>query len=320
MHMAGIRMSTASHNGHPVIAAEIERKQNSYQCDSCGVEVSFVRRHIVRNDDPKLRRVVQAFFRLSRDTNHHLGCRYTPSGQVDEIVAQADAVEDGGENPFENHGPNEPVEFRLNIATDAQRQIIPPEEGQIPTEEYRERVARLWNGETLANYCRSATGLAKIWREMESNKGRNELRDLVSFTHLGEQLNWDDFFFGIERYPHLRKHVLNGELVSPVAALVHIRSIDGALRFINCTPMRNPWTKEDTRIGAQINGATHLLQQFEADCHYIVFGNFYSKQPSEWAVPGTEHIIRYQNLGISIHNTAQFCKVDNPDDPDDQEA
>ncbi|NVK20147.1 MAG: hypothetical protein HWE30_15725 [Methylocystaceae bacterium] len=157
--MTGIRMSTALWNGRHVKASNITNRQDGYCCDGCGTSVSFVNEHVVRKDDPELERTVPAFFRLKRGVFHQTGCKYTPFGQVDQLVKKANAVEDGGENPFVQQAPNGPIEFRLNIATDAKQGLYDPKDGKEAGKKFAERVARVWSGDTLSNYCRSATGL-----------------------------------------------------------------------------------------------------------------------------------------------------------------
>lgn len=305
----GLRMDRAfdAATGTFRLAADIGTGEGRFLCDNCRCLVSWVRPHVVGGHDERLRRNVPAFFRLMPDVQHADGCGHTLGGRVVELVRESRAVEDAPD-PFDDR-QNGGYIFRINIP----RQEVLAQQGEgeeYNPNLYRERVERVWSGERLAPYCRSAVGLARLWALMDDDHA--DLQRAVTIQDRGREIPWEQFFFPPTRYASLARRIETNDLDHAVATLVVVRRHGHNQRGPFVEGVGEPGrTRERSIIAPQIYLPENLRANFQVGGRYIVFGTWNSYN-NEWKSRDGKATITYRNLTMSIFQPAQFCVINLP--------
>lgn len=284
-------------------------------CESCQVPLEGVGGYWRRKDDRELKTWVSPFYRLRKEENHAEDCKYLLKNQITILVGQAQAIENSP-SPFEQK-PNGLYHFRLNIPDQQLRDLTRQAQQGNERTHHRERVERIWSGQALKSYCYSASGLARIWKMLDSTEDRQELARRVKIAHQDRETPWQEFFFDQNRYDSLANFLKSKKETYPVAVLVSVRQIGRAKNgryYIKCVPGIANRAKKPTRIAPTVFLSEHLTKSFCVDRHYIIFGDWWypKKQPEQpWKPnPNDELEIHYRNLTINIYQRAQFCEVE----------
>ncbi len=314
----GLRMEAAFDPAQNAVrkAEHVGSEETGFLCEHCRVPVEHVSGYVVNGHDQRLRREVPSFFKLPSKggAGHQPGCEHTPLGLVKALVHASEAVEDAL-NPFAESEADGSYIFRINIAAHEVAQQGEPGEGKPSREEYRERIERVWSGERIAPYCRSAVGLARLWAIMEGAEGHRDLRQAVTIQDRGTVIKWEDFFFSMRRYSRLANRLQKGSIQHPVAALIEVRQLgnDRGGAFLDCVAMPEAGGEVETRIAPKIYIPEKYAGAFQAHGRYIVFGNWRYFEPEQpWVSPDGKKTIRYRNIILRILNKAQFAAVQLP--------
>lgn len=315
----GLKMESARRaaSGDVQVAVEVDGSDQGFLCDSCRTPVSWVRPHVVHGEDPELRRDVPAFFRLRTGGDHNVDCRYTAVGQLRQLVRESTAIEDEV-NPFEQQEGQDLV-FRVNIPQRQLRALRQNGEKTVPADEYVRRVERVWSGERLAPYCRSAVGLARLWALMDGS--HEELSASVSIQENGKTIAWNDFFFPFVRYDSLANKVERKSLKHAAAALIVVRrhGVDRRGRpYIEGRGKASLRTSDNAIVAPRIYVPQNLLDRFEVGSRYIVFGRW-TNFPNQWTSDETDVSYRFRNVVCNVYQAAQFCRVSVPGEGEDEE-
>lgn len=296
-------------------ASNVDGLGKDFLCAKCEAPVGHVSAYTIRAGDPDLERWVGAYFRLRAGSNHEEDCEYRPLGQVRALVASSRAVEDAAD-PFQDIDGGTKFEFRLSIPTELTQQQLP----QMNTkEQYKEAINRVWSGREIAPYCRSATGLAKLWRAIEDAEGRAELRDAMKVVGSRGEIGWDEFFFGTENYAKLARKLKNRSMWHPAAVLVHIRdsgTTKAGLPMVRCSAQIAN-TQRNSFVSVQVFGDSNVLDLLKVGKHYIIYGDWRFLSENNWKPAGVDRERKYQNIAITLHQAAQVSEVDLPEvEPD----
>jgi hypothetical protein len=278
------------------------------------VEVEPVRGYVRNADDPDRARHIAAYFRLvtrHKKAEHALTCEFTPAGQLQILLAHSQAVE-VSLRPF-NLEDGKQV-FRLSMMADAEK-LIPK---SLKNGEYLERVKVVRSSRALAQYFRSAVGVAKLWVLLGKGNGRTELSKLVSIKMNGLLVPWSKFFFEHEDAPKLAKLIGDKKIKYPQALVIHVRekaSIDnGKTIIVRCTVVLSSKGPPKTFTGVSLFGDSTTMKDFEEKKHYVVVTKWRrAKDTLRDNTASAGKVTQFQNIYGNIFQANQFTAVDPPE-------
>lgn len=309
----GMKVATCVATGATIQAADAVKSDALFRCAKCVASVELVADYWINKPDPDLARRVEAFFRLGkgRQNEHDPNCSNTPKGQVDEIVRRSKSVEDS-RDPFSKRDSDGTYVFRLNIpAEESAGPLNRLTALQSTQEAWKARKERIWSGQWMARFCRSAVGLAKLWRALESRSGQAELSRLVQIELNGKRVPWRKFFFPPENI-HEFSELAKGKLDHPVALLLHARSVSKDPQgkpSISFTAIKDGLERFDTRISINVYGSDENLASIVENRYYIVFGEYKWRKDNPFPKDDPVKIL-YRNFALNIYQPTQFAAVD----------
>jgi len=312
----GIKLDKALIGGSVVSIEEISENIDGLKCPSCHAKIDYVSGYYTRNDDKKLRRFVNPYLRLEKGQKHSSNCQFTASGQIKIIVNSSTDVEKEN-NPLVERDTGDFI-FRLNIPSKHMSKMKRKGE-KYNAKKFKERKARIWSGKSIAPYCKSATGLARLWELLEDSDERTYLEDRIEFRLNDQSISWRDLYYPFPRLGKLSTLLANKSLKHPVAVLICIKNVitEKGRNWVQCTPYHDKRYQERTYIGPSINGSQTLLKQFKPGQHYIVFGEWYYTGSKDCEYENDDGEITFQatykNINVQVHQKAQFCLVEMPD-------
>lgn len=300
-------------NRQPIRADAATDDIAPFECFSCRVPVDHVNSFWVRKDNPDLAREVKAFFRLKGSYEHASGCANIPGAQLKELVRRAEAVEDSV-NPFEKDPNRDIWVFRLNIPAEEEAREI-ASDPSLQAASIAVRTERVWNGKSLENFCRSAVGLAKLWRKLESpfsQEAQSELRTKVRIAVTGKLIVWEEFFYSEKSMNVLADRLQANALNYPVALLLCVKNVKEVhnRKFIVFSHVISKNLESDTYIVVEASGNWNVLRDFNIGCHYIVFGKFYYSKTNLWHPKGRSTPIVFRDIRLRIFRRSQYDLIE----------
>jgi len=309
-----MRTALRSSNRQPISAAEAQKTDGPFFCDGCGTPVSFVNAHTKHAGEPDRERLIPSFFRLvtSRPASEHQpGCPYRTAGQIRELVANSTAVE-MRLRPFTEEDGKQV--FRLAMLKEAEKALPRIED----KDEYLRRRDVVRSSRELAQYFRSAAGLAKLWILLGRHGGRRELSDLVSVKLGGKVIPWRRFFYEAEDTPDFAKRLAEDPPKHPTALLVRVREaaeLESGRVVARCTCELVPGSDPLTFAGPSLFGKAEAMGGIRADRHYVVVALWHrdndTTRPSKQV---GKPPVKFQNLSATIYQAAQYAEVDPPEE------
>ncbi len=170
------------------------------------------------------------------------------------------------------------------------------------------RVERVWSGKRIESYCRSAVGLAKLWRGLEASDGREELRAKVRIVVAGQIIPWEEFFFSDDAIGEFADRLKSKRVSYPVALLLHVREVrvTAVGRQVIFTHLKDNAAAVDMRIAVEASGGMKPLDGLLSGNHYIVFGDFFYLRTKEWKPSSRENAITFRDIRVKIYRKSQY--------------
>jgi len=272
-------------------------------CHHCSAEVTYV------SEYKRKEKVVSAYLRLGQEEVHDEDCRFTVQGAVDTLVAESQAVEDYA--PIFEVQDDGTYLFRMNVLVEAHKvaeqidDLIKQGDGDLE-KVYKGR-NYVKSERALANYFRSAAGVARIRSLIQSSDDVEQLKQLIKIQYQDKMISWNDFYFEQSRYSALSKKLESKKISYPVAIGISIKAHhhDDKWKFPYCVQGYTDTKKIDEvtriyvpRIRAKRNS---LIDCFKVDSTYIVVGNAWLSRVSDVDNP-------YRNIQMVIYKKQQFVK------------
>jgi hypothetical protein len=180
----GLRMFRARNTagGHLLTISQIRTRQ-SLICADCGTPIVYNRAH-QRGDSTQ----VAAYLRLAQGRDHGPDCKYNLRSQVEALAALGRSLDEAAQ-PLRLLADGKYL-LRLGIPGDGPTASQRTDETASTTD--GKSIRQVWSGRTLAPYCRTASGLARIAALVEH---KPELESMVLIRHGDRRIDWNDFFF-----------------------------------------------------------------------------------------------------------------------------
>lgn len=205
---------------------ELGDTRPSLVCSGCPTRVVFSSGYWHARGKPA-QRWIAPYIRLWPNSEHARDCKYTVAGAVNQLVAKSRAIEDLRDLFDDADGK---VIFRLGGVHKAMMEskgapTADPDNESSPTHiatAYRQRQPR------IANYLRSATGIARLLALIESE---TELEQVLEIRTTTGRISWKDFFFEHKRLSVLYRRLMHKRqpITHPIAIEITVnqKKVDG---------------------------------------------------------------------------------------------
>ena len=299
----GLRMYHARTVTGEVLPVSKAMQGQSLSCEGCRTPVVYNSEY-TRGDGIK----VGEYLRLAAGSRHEDMCKYNASHQIGILCGLGVAIEEA-DRPLVALANNR-FELRLALPGSARAILNAPLPPEASTDEFKLRVARVWSGASLAPYCRSAAGIARIAAALE---GQSSLAATMVVKDRGRSIPWRNFFFGENQGDRLLEYLESKGYKKnkhPVAVLVRPRKIEndpnGIPRAIRCRGEQVGDLSKKVLLMPWLNATAEILNSFELEEDYVVFGQWWIQGKRK--VPDPKRNIFYENIAANVYQPAQVAK------------